>query len=80
MIEENNDFLDEIWSRLRAYIPAKDRAEAADLLVGAFYDFGHLDDSANTDHLDSDISEAIKSRTTVEEEDSFIEEDDGYGF
>jgi len=68
-----------IWDMFREYIPEKNREMAAnqyvDFLLGNDIDVDTLQSYTGYDpHLD----EAIKSVT--DEEESFEEEDDGYGY
>ena len=76
MINENNELIMELWSRLKSHIPPKERLEVADLIVVVFDEFGLADDLADeAEDLDRELRAAVKSHfgDSVEED-----EDEGY--
>lgn len=68
----SNDFIVEIWSRLKHLIPAKDRLDAADAIIAVCDEFGLLEELEHHDGLDAELSAALK--TQLDEE--YIEEDE----
>ena len=67
MISESDTIL-EIWDVLKAYIPEKEKQEAADHLIPLIVDL---------DLLDSDFQRLVKSDTHLEEAASeYLDEDD----
>lgn len=62
------DLLIEAWSRLKPFIPAKERTDAADGLVDVFDEFGVLDSLDSVHGLDKHLTVAIKSRHDIGDE------------
>jgi hypothetical protein len=61
-----NDFIIEVWSRLKPLIPAKDRLDGADAVVAVCDEFGILEELEHHEHLDNELTAAL--RTQLEEE------------
>jgi hypothetical protein len=75
MINENNELIMELWSRLKSHIPPKERLEVADLIVVIFDEFGMADDLIDeADDLDRELRAAVRSHFG----DDPTEEDDDY--
>lgn len=58
----NSDLLIEIWSRLKPFVPPKERIDAADAIVAVFDDFGMSDGVENMQDLDRVLAAAVMSR------------------
>lgn len=61
MINENNELIIELWSRLKSHIPPKERLEVADILVVVFDEFGKVDDDLMDEDLDKELRAAVRS-------------------
>ena len=71
-----DDFIVELWSRLKPLIGAKDRLDAADAIVAVCDDYGFID--GIEDHyaeFDRELQVAVKTHFNIEEEE---EEEDYY--
>jgi len=69
-MQNDIDIVVEVWSRIRSFIPAKDRLAAADQLVALLDEHDLLDDLAEYDgHIDAQLSAAIKSLSFDEDKD-----------
>jgi hypothetical protein len=78
MISDNNELLLEVWSRIKPFIPTKERLEAADAYLGIFDEFGLADNLENED-LDKELRAAhvnLFGETEITDEDG--EFDDEY--
>lgn len=74
MVNENNELIIELWSRLKSHIPPKERLEVADILIVVFDEFGKVDDDLMDEDLDKELRAAVRSHIgdpldPVEEED-----------
>jgi hypothetical protein len=69
-----DEFIIELWARIKPLVQAKDRLDAADAIVAVCDEFGFLDELGNHADLDSELRAAIK--TQLEED---YDEDDEYG-
>jgi len=77
MINENNELIMELWSRLKSHIPPKERLEVADIIVVVFDEFGMADELIDeADDLDRELRAAVKSHFGDSPEDD--EEDEDY--
>ena len=61
-----NDFIIEVWSRLKPLIPVKDRLDGADAVVSVCDEFGILEELEHHENLDNELTAAL--RTQLEEE------------
>jgi len=61
-----NDFIIEVWSRLKPLIPAKDRLDGADAVIAVCDEFGLLDELEHHEELDNELKAALT--TQLEEE------------
>lgn len=72
-MQNDADLIIEIWSRMKPFVTAKDRLDAADALVVVFDDFGMTDGfDDHQEAMDKQLGAAIHSRFGLDEE----EEDD----
>ena len=69
MITENHELLMELWSRIKTYIPPKERLEVADTFVAVFDEFGLVEDTILDEELDKELRAAVRSHLVVMEED-----------
>jgi len=61
MIQSNNvDLIVDLWSRIKPYIPVKERADVADSIIAVFDDFGMTDGLEKEQGLDKELKTAIK--------------------
>jgi hypothetical protein len=61
MLHENNELIIDLWSRLKAHIPAKERLEVADLIVSVFDEYGLADGLETEIGLDKELKAAVHS-------------------
>lgn len=61
MINENNELIIELWSRLKSHIPPKERLEVADIMIVVFDEFGKVDDDLMDEDLDKELRAAVRS-------------------
>lgn len=61
MVNENNELIIELWSRLKSHIPPKERLEVADILIVVFDEFGKVDDDLIDEDLDKELRAAVRS-------------------
>jgi len=61
MMNENNELIIELWSRLKSHIPPKERLEVADIFVVVFDEFGKIDDDLLDEDLDKELRAAVRS-------------------
>ena len=61
MINENNELIIELWSRIKSHIAPKERLEVADILVVVFDEFGKVDDDLMDEDLDKELRAAVRS-------------------
>lgn len=57
-----DEFILELWARMKPLIPAKDRLDAADALIAVCDEFGFLDELEHHQDLDSELIAAIKTQ------------------
>jgi len=70
-----DEFIIELWSRIKPLVPAKDRLDAADAVVAVCDEFGVLEELEYHDGLDGELSAAIKTQLDEEyDEDEEYEE------
>lgn len=75
-VNENNELILELWSRLKPYIPPKERLEAADVFIVVLDEFGKVDDDLIDEDLDKNLLAAVKSHLGLSSDTT--EEDEGY--
>ena len=70
-----DDFIVEVWSRLKHLIPAKDRLDAADAVIAVCDEFGLLEELEHHGGLDVELSAALKTQLDEEysDEDEYEE-------
>lgn len=61
-----DEFIIDLWSRIKPMVPAKDRLDAADAMVAVCDEYGFLDELGLHQDLDGELAAAIK--TQVDEE------------
>lgn len=76
MLKESNELLIELWSRLKSYVPVKERLEAADTMVVVFDEFGLVSDSLMEEDLDKSLRAAVRSHLADDVDDDEHEGDD----
>lgn len=57
-----DEFIIELWSRMKPLIPAKDRLDAADAVIAVCDEFGVLDELEHHEDLDGELTAAIKTQ------------------
>lgn len=57
-----DEFIIELWSRIKPLVHAKDRLDAADAIVSVCDEFGFLDELENHADLDGELQAAIKTQ------------------
>lgn len=70
-----DEFIIELWSRIKPLVQSKDRLDAADAIVAVCDEFGYLDELGNHADLDRELQAAIK--TQLEEEYDYDDDEDG---
>jgi hypothetical protein len=79
MVNENNELIIELWSRIKSHIPPKERLEVADIFIVVFDEFGKVDDDLMDEDLDKELRAAVRSHIgdplDVEEDEAFDDED-----
>lgn len=70
-----DDFIVDLWARLKPLIPAKDRLDAADVLVSVCDEYGYADGIDEHEDLDRELKAAVRTHFGDVEEDD--EEDYG---
>jgi len=74
-MQNDIDVIVEVWSRMRPFVPAKDRLAAADQLVALLDEHDLLDELAEYDgHIDAQLSVAIKSHLALDGDDEYDDE------
>lgn len=74
-MQSDIDVIVEVWSRMRPFIPAKDRLAAADQMVALLDEHDLLDEIAEYDgHIDAQLSVAIKSHLELDGDDEYDDE------
>jgi hypothetical protein len=61
MINENNELIIELWSRIKSHIAPKERLEVADILVVVFDEFSKVDDDLMDEDLDKELRAAVRT-------------------
>lgn len=70
------DLIIELWFRLKPFVAAKERVDAAEAIIAVFDEQGMADDlSDNVDNVDKQLAAAIKSYFGVDTDE---EDDDGH--
>ena len=75
MIKETNELLIELWARLKSHIPAKERLDAADIMVVVFDEFGLISDDLLDEDLDKPLRAAVHSHLAGDVDEHLDEED-----
>lgn len=57
-----DEFIIELWSRIKPLVPAKDRLDAADAMIAVCDEFGFLDELEHHRDLDGELTAAIKTQ------------------
>ena len=57
-----DEFIIELWSRIKPLVPTKDRLDAADAVVAVCDEFGVLDELEHHEDLDGELTAAIKTQ------------------
>ena len=78
MINENNELIIELWSRIKSHIVPKERLEVADIMIVVFDEFGKVDDDLMDEDLDNELRAAVRSHIgdplDVEEDEDYDDE------
>lgn len=76
----HNDFLIEVWSRLKPFLGSKDRMDAADAYVAVIDEYAVSDDIEDqiSSISDKHLKAALVSRYGYEEDDDDDESDDSW--
>jgi hypothetical protein len=61
MINENNDLILELWSRIKSHIAPKERLEVADILIVVMDEFNKVDEDLMDEDLDKELRAAVVS-------------------
>ena len=72
-----DDFIIELWHRIKPHVQSKDRLDAADAMIAVCDDFGYLEELENHADLDGELQAAIKT-LLGEEYDEDTEQDEYY--
>lgn len=73
-----DEFIVDLWSRIKHLIPAKERLEAADVLVAVCDEYGYADGIEDYEDLDKELRAAVKSHFSGFDEDDEDEEYENY--
>lgn len=69
-----DDFIIELWSRLKPLIPGKDRLDGADAVIAVCDEFGLLEELEHHDGLDTELAAALKTQLDEEYSEDEYEE------
>ena len=61
MVNENNELIIELWSRIKSHIAPKERLEVADIMIVVFDEFGKVDNDLMDEDLDKELRAAVRS-------------------
>ena len=78
MINENQELLLELWSRIKSHIQPKERLEVADILVIVFDEFGLVENTLLDEDLDKEMRAAARSLLSDPDEEN-EDHDDIFG-
>lgn len=56
-----DDFIVDLWSRIKHSVPAKDRLDVADAIIAVCDDYGHADGIEQHEDLDKELYAAVKT-------------------
>lgn len=71
-----DDFIVDLWSRIKHFVPAKDRLDVADAIIAVCDEYGYADGIEHNADLDKELNAAVKTYFgDLEEEDEY---EDGY--
>ena len=70
-----DDFIVDLWSRIKHLVPQKDRLDAADAIVAVCDEYGYADGIEHHEDLDKELNAAVKTHFGDAEEDEY---EDGY--
>ncbi len=71
-----DDFVVDLWSRIKHFVPAKDRLDVADAIVAVCDEYGYADGIEHHADLDKELYAAVQTYYGDPEE----EEDDEYEY
>lgn len=57
-----DEFIIELWARIKPLIPSKDRLDAADAIISVCDEFGYLDELEHHQDLDGELTAAIRTQ------------------
>lgn len=57
-----DEFIIELWARIKPLIPAKDRLDAADAMISVCDEFGYMDELEHHQDLDGELTAAIRTQ------------------
>lgn len=69
-----DDFIVDLWARIKPLVPAKDRLDAADALVSVCDEYGYADGIDEHEDLDRELKAAVRTHFGEVEDD-----EDEYG-
>lgn len=72
-----DDFIVDLWARMKPLIAAKDRLDAADALISVCDEYGYADGIENHEDIDHDLRAAVKTHFGEDMDDDEYEEDSG---
>jgi hypothetical protein len=76
---QHDDFVVELWSRIKPLIGPKDRLDAADAVVAVCDEYGFADGlEDHYDELDKELQIAVKTHFSIEDDYEDDEEDTGW--
>ena len=64
-----DDFVVDLWSRIKPFVPAKDRLDVADAIVAVCDEYGYADGIEHHEDLDKELNAAVKTHYGDPEED-----------
>jgi len=70
------DFIIDLWSRIKHFVPAKDRLDVADAIIAICDDYGYADGIEDHADLDKELHAAVKTYYGAYEDD----EDEDYDY
>lgn len=76
MIDDSNEFFLDLWSRVKPFIPSKERFDAAEAFLMGFEDHNMITglDSLNSEELDKEMKKAVTAK--IEDENEFLDDDE----
>lgn len=57
-----DEFIIDLWNRIKPLVPAKDRLDAADAIIAVCDEYGFMDELEHHHDLDSELTAAIRTQ------------------